>query len=98
MAAISARAQSLLDEIRQMPAREFDAFLERALSVRAEQSPNALSPKETILLQRINQGLSLEFRHRYQRLVKRRRKGVLTADEHRELLQMNHDAEAQDTD
>lgn len=98
MPSITTRAQSILDQVRQLPPNELDAFIEQTLSIRAEQPRAVLSSKETVLLQRINRGLTPEFCRRFNRLIGRREKGTLTPDEHQELLRLSHDAEMLDAD
>jgi hypothetical protein len=91
-------ADNLLDAVKQMAPEEFDAFLELAFSVRPRAVRTTLSAAETKLIQRINRGLTAEVSERYAHLVKRRKKGILTPDEHRELLDLTHKAESQDAD
>ena len=98
MPVIEVSARDLLDRVRQMPPDEFDKFIERALSLRAERPTSTLSSEETKLVRRINRGLPVELRKRFDRLARRRKRGTLTADEHRELLQLSHEAENRDAD
>lgn len=98
MSAILVNAANLLDQVRQMSAEEFDAFIERALTLRAERPTNTLSPEATKLVRRINRGLPMELRKRFDRLVARRKRGTLTAEEHQELLQLTHEVESLDAD
>jgi hypothetical protein len=52
-----------------------------------------LSKRESELLLAINQGLPTEVARRYQTLVSRRRSGVLSPEEHQELLHLTDEAE-----
>jgi hypothetical protein len=81
-----------------MAPEEFDAFIERALSLRTERRESRLSAKETRLIERINRGLPEELCKRYAQLAGRRKKGSLTAREHAELLELTHQAESRDAD
>ena len=81
-----------------MTPEEFDAFIERAVSLRVQSKPSSLSPEETELIKRINRGLPAELSKRAARLTQRRKKGILTADEHHELLELTHAAETRDAD
>jgi hypothetical protein len=90
--------KNLLDVIKRMGPKEFDAFIEQALSARPRPRATTLSAVETKLIRRINRGLSPEFSERYAYLVGRRKKGNLRPEEHQELLQLTHEAEGQDAD
>ncbi len=98
MPTIESNDTHLLDLVKKMPPEEYEAFIEKALAVRPAARTTTLSAKETMLFERINRGLSEEMSHRYAHLIARRKKGILTPGEHRELLQLTHDAESQDAD
>ena len=98
MPTIEVTGQNLLDAVKQMPPKEFDAFIERALSLRSGSKAPVLSPAETKLIERINRGLPEDVSKRTGRLIQRRRKGILTPEEHRELLDLAREAEARDAD
>ena len=98
MPAAEVTDREILDRVRQMPPCEFDAFIEHALSLRAKPVTTTLSPEATKLVRRINRGLPDGVRQRYARLVGRRKKGTLTADEHQELLHLTHEVETRDAD
>jgi hypothetical protein len=89
---------NLLDAVKEMSPSEFDAFIDEALSVRRRKRPATLSPQETKLIERINRGLPVDLSKRYAQLVGRRKKRRLTEEEHRELLQLTHEAESRDAD
>jgi len=98
MPTIEISGQNLLDAVKQLAPEEFDAFIERALSLRAKSTPSTLSALETKLIFRINRGLSEELSKRYGRLRQRLKKKLLTADEHQELLELTREAESRDAD
>jgi len=98
MATTQLNGHDLLEVVRQMPPREFDAFLEEAVSVRASSRAATLSRRETVLIKRINAGLPLTLQKRYAQLLGRRRRRDLTPEEQRELLKLTHDAESRDAD
>ena len=53
----------------------------------------SLSERESELLLAINRGLPGEVAGRYQELIRRRQAGVLSAEEHRELLRLTDEVE-----
>jgi len=98
MAATGANGKDLLNAVKKMPADEFDAFLEAACRVRMPAPRSTLSAKETHLIQRINRGLPLKLRERYEHLRKQLKRGRLAAKEHEELLKLTHEAETRDAE
>ncbi len=98
MPTIEANGKDLLDAVKRMGPKEYDAFIEMALAVRPRAKGVTLSAKETRLVERINRGLPTELANRYARLIGRRKKGALTAAEHQELLELTHEAESRDAD
>ena len=98
MPTIEVTGQNLLDAVKQMTPEEFDAFIERAVSLRVQAKPSLLTPAETELIKRINRGLPAEVSKRSAQLTQRRKKRILTADEHRELLELTRAAESLDAD
>jgi hypothetical protein len=88
----------LLDAVKEMSPSEFDAFIEKALSVRRRTRTATLSREETKLVERINRGLPVDLSKRYAQLAARRKKGRLTEDEHREFLRITDEAESRDAD
>jgi hypothetical protein len=98
MPTIEISGQNLLDAVKQLAPEEFDAFIERAFSLRSKPKPSTLSTQETELISRINRGLSEELSKRYGRLRQRLKKKLLTADEHQELLELTREAESRDAD
>ncbi|HLW66080.1 MAG TPA: hypothetical protein VKS79_12285 [Gemmataceae bacterium] len=98
MAATDANGKDLLNAVKEMPPEEFDAFLEAACRLRMPAPRSTLSAKETHLIERINRGLPLKLRERYEQLRKQLRRGRLPANEHEELLKMTHEAESRDAE
>src|SRR5687767_11695424 len=98
MAIVQTDSRDILDALKRMRPEEFDAFIEEALSVRPRITAATLSTEETKLLERINRGLPEEIAKRYTFLIGRRRKGILTDNELKELLRLTHEAESQDAD
>ena len=98
MPTIEISGQNLLDAVKRMAPNEFDAFIEQALSLRAQPRPSTLSARETKLIARINRGLSEEFSKRYGHLTRRLKKELLTDDEHEELLELTRQAESLDAE
>ncbi|MCW3098527.1 MAG: hypothetical protein JWL77_4145 [Chthonomonadaceae bacterium] len=70
-----------------------ETFIVRALEERLQRSsqpiPAHLSPEETVLLQKINQGLSEAVWREYHRLIAKRRTETLTLEDNARLLQLS---------
>jgi hypothetical protein len=98
MPTIEISPQNLLEAVKQMAPKEFDAFIERALSLRAPSKPSTLSARETKLISRINRGMPEKLSKRCGQLTQRLKKEILTADEHLELLELTREAENRDAD
>lgn len=98
MPTIEINGQILLDAVKQLAPEDFDAFIERALSLRAPPKPSTLSAHETKLISRINRGLSEELSKRYGQLRQRLKKKILTPAEHEELLKLTDESESRDAD
>lgn len=98
MPTIEIRTADLLNAVQQMTPDEFDAFIEQALSLRAQSKTATLSAEESRLIERINRGLPPTLSKRYTQLIRRRKSGRLTGQEHQELLELTHQAESRDAD
>jgi hypothetical protein len=98
MPTIEISGQNMLDAVKQMPPEEFDAFIERAISLRAQPKSSTLSARETKLISRINRGLPEELSKRYGQLRQRLKKKLLTDAEHQELLKLTREVESRDAD
>jgi hypothetical protein len=57
MPTIEVSSEDLLNTVKRLPPEEFDAFIEKALSLRTERRGPTLSADETRLITRINRGL-----------------------------------------
>lgn len=86
--------EELLKAIDQLTSTDLERFFVQVLALRAQRNAPALRPEESDLLQKINQGLPLDLRDRYEALIGRRRSGALTPDEHDELLRLTDQVEA----
>jgi hypothetical protein len=100
MAMIPIEAQltvkQLLKAVEQMPQRELDQFVESVVALRAGQRAPRLSPKESDLLVKINQGVPADLQGRYDELIAKRRESALTEAEYDELLRLTEQVEAFD--
>jgi len=85
--------EQLLSAARQLPRREFDRFVERVLSLRAERDAPVLPAAESELLLKINHPVPDDLLHRYDELIARRDARTLTAEEHEELLRLTDQVE-----
>ena len=86
-------SEELLRAIRQLSPSELEQLIAQIMALRAQLTAPQLSPPETDLLLRINQGLPEEWRQRYNTLVAKRRAQTLTPDEHGELLRLTDEVE-----
>ena len=67
---------------------ELDTFVNKLLALRARIAAPNLSKEETALLKKINRGLPADTKRRLIALEAKRIEGILTEDEHRELLEI----------
>src|SRR5262245_7050057 len=88
----------LLKAVQQLDPEEFDSFLEQALALRRQSKPATLSARESRLMGRINRGIPDEVGGRYAELARTRKRRSLTADEHRELLDLTYEVETRDAE
>ena len=79
---------ALLDSVAQLDTTDLEQFADRVLAIRAKRRAPNLPNREANLLQQINQAVSAELQSRFDDLVQRREAGILTHEEHQELLQM----------
>src|SRR5262249_43891876 len=85
--------EQLLEAVEQLPPDELIPFVDQVLALRAQRSAPHLSADESALLQRVNRGLSLAARQRYDELVARRQAENLTDEEHDELIALSDEQE-----
>jgi hypothetical protein len=90
MSTIEVRSQLSLDEllngVAQLETPDLERFVSQVLTLRAQRTAPCLPEQEAGLLEKINQGLSLEVQQRYDDLTAKRRTETLTSEEHQELL------------
>jgi hypothetical protein len=94
VATASTPSDELFRAILRLDSQEMERLLKRLLQLRAKRSAPSLSPTETELLSRINEGLPEGDAVLYHALMERRRTGNLTPEQHRELLRLTDVAEA----
>lgn len=85
--------EQLLNAARQLSRQEFEHFVARVLSLRAERDASVLSAEESQLLLKINHPAPEELHRRYNDLLARRDAGALTPEEQEELLQLTDQVE-----
>ncbi len=86
-------SDQLLSAARQLPRREFDQFVTRVLSLRAERGAPVLPTAESELLLKINYPVPDDLQRRYDELLARRDARTLTSEEHEELLALTDQIE-----
>ena len=88
----------LLEGVSQLDTADLRQFLTRAHLLLAQRHEVALPSSESDLLQRINQGLPYNTQHRYDELRDKLRREELSAEEHKELLELVHVVEQAQAD
>jgi hypothetical protein len=87
--------EQALDLVRQMSRSELDEFVTQAIAERAKQQARSVSRAELeLLLEKINRGLPSDLQMRLNQLNAKRRAETLTAEEHRDLLNLTDQVEA----
>ncbi len=86
--------RQLLNAVEQMPQEDLDRFVEQVVMLRADHRAPRLSPAESELLERINQGLAARDQQRFDELVTRREVADLTDEENADYLRLIGLAEA----
>ncbi len=86
----------LLKAVEQMSEDELDRFIGEVVALRANHRAPRLSRAESDLLTRINRGVPHDLQQRYDALIARRRGGILTEQEHDELLRLTEQVEELD--
>lgn len=89
-------ADNLLKTIESMPPSELGRLFVHILAVRAQHRAPRLAATESRLLLRINKGLPAEVRKRLTLLSSKRRRNLLTAHEHDELLRLTERLEQEE--
>lgn len=102
MSSIEIRSQvsltELLQGVSQLDTRELDDFVSQVLTLRARRIAPSLAAEEARLLETVNRRLPTAAQQRFEELSVKRSEETLTAEEHRELLDLidrieNADAE-----
>ncbi|MEK6286998.1 MAG: STAS/SEC14 domain-containing protein [Acidobacteriota bacterium] len=90
--------ERLLDAALQMSRAELERFVARLFALKARQEAPSLTPGESELLMKINQGVPVEVQRRYDSLMRKRRRHKLTRAEHRDLLALTREIECHDVE
>lgn len=90
--------ERLLDAALQMSRAEMKRFVARLFALKARQEAPSLTPRESKLLMKINQGVPLELQRRYDSLIRKRRRHKLTRAEHCEVLALSQEIERHDVE
>lgn len=85
--------QELLKATKQLDNAELKEFMQQLSILYAQRQAPHLSQKESILLQKINQGIPETLWRPYKKLVSRRDHGSLTPEEHEELIRLSDQIE-----
>ncbi len=89
-------ANKLFKTIESMPPTELGRLFVHILAVRAQHKAPRLAAAESRLLLRINKGLPADLRKRLTLLSSKRRRNLLKAQEHDELLRLTARLEAEE--
>jgi len=76
---------------------ELEKFVRQLIALQAYKKAPSLSKDESLLLQKINQGISLDMQKRYDELISRRQSEALNESEYNELLAISDQIEKLDT-
>ena len=93
MPSIQIETEQLLNAALQMPRPELEQFVRRLFALKARQESPGLSERETELLMKINQGLSLETAQRRKKLIAKREAETITKKELQELIHITTEVE-----
>lgn len=80
--------EDLLKAAQQLNPRELEQFTKEVLKLKAQQNAQSLPEAEAELLLKINQGLDLAVKKRYQALLEKRDTETLSHNEYMELLKL----------
>jgi hypothetical protein len=80
--------EELLKAVEQLKPPDLERFVSEVIALRAHRQARGLTPSETELLLRINQGLPPELRQRWDELRDKREADKLTHQEYQELLRL----------
>lgn len=93
MPTIQIESDQLLNAALQMPEEEFQRFVTRLFTLKAQERTPALSERESELLTGINQGLSSADARRMKELIGKRQSYTLTENELQELIRLTDESE-----
>lgn len=79
----------VLKGVERLETDELEEFLTRVLTIRAQRRTPSLPQEEAELLQKINQGVPLEIRSRYDELHEKMLDEMLTPDEQQEFIDLS---------
>jgi hypothetical protein len=86
-------SDDLLKAMEQLETPELERFVALLIDLKARRVAPSLSPRESELLAKINQGLPAPLADRYRNLIEKRRSFSLTEEELSELLRLTDDVE-----
>jgi hypothetical protein len=86
----------LVNAVKQLSGAELEKLFSQVISVRPPYEEYRLSDTESELLIKINQGVPDDVQQRYNELVAKRNKRMLTDEEYNELLQLTDQVELLD--
>jgi hypothetical protein len=86
----------LVNAVTQLPQTEFEEFLHTINRIHPLHEEHRLSPRESELLLKINQGIPPDMQRRYDELIEKRDARTLTSAEYEELLQLTDQVELLD--
>jgi hypothetical protein len=96
MPSIQIEKDQLLEAVLQLPERELEQFVAKAISIKARERSQALTEREAELLLEINQGLPRATQRRLNQLIEKRRAETISAKELRELKTLTDEIEEAD--
>jgi hypothetical protein len=88
----------VLKGVERLETDELEQFLAKVMTIRAQRRAPSLPQVETELLQKINQGVPLAVRSRYDELHEKMLDETLTPDEHQELINLSDQIEFADAE
>jgi len=80
--------EEVLQGMARLQMQDLERFVERVIALQAQRRVPSLSKHEAELLQKINQGLPIEARKRYEELNDKLHEESIAPEEHQELLQL----------
>lgn len=83
-------SEQLIDEASKLSLPDLERFVAQVIALQAQRKAPSVSAPESELLQRINQGIPPDLKHRYQDLIAKRRAENLNPIEREELLRLTH--------